>query len=37
MKTAEVQLFDLVSPAGEAPLPGNDGSGLIDEVQHAVT
>ena len=38
MEMAEVQqFFGPVSPEGEAPLPGNDGSGLVDKVKNAVT
>ena len=38
MEMAEVQkFFGPVSPEGEAPLPGNDGSGLLDKVKNAVT
>ncbi len=38
MEMAEVQKsFGPVSPEGEAPLPGNDGTGLIDKVKNAVT
>ena len=38
MELAEVQkLFGPVAPEGEAPAPGNDGTGLVDKVKNAVT
>jgi Mn-containing catalase len=38
MEMEEVQkFFGPVSPEGQAPAPGNDGSGLIDKVKNVVT
>ena len=38
MEMADVQMsFGPVSPEGEAPLPGNDGTGLVDKVKNAIS